>query len=204
MEAKVTLTEISQQVTQAARQLIELAAPERGDIFVLGCSTSEIAGHKIGSASSMEIAQAVVDPLLTVVTAAGLYLAVQCCEHLNRALVVSRQLWRAYGLYRVTAIPHRRAGGACAERAYQLLAEPVLVESLQGHLGLDIGSTLIGMHLLPVVVPVRLAVDRVGRAHLVAARTRPKLIGGQRARYPEDTVRKGPGKTAGGEGDCGS
>lgn len=188
------MEQVREVITCAARQLIELAQPEQQDIFVLGCSTSEIVGHKIGSASNGDIAAEVVDPLLDITRDAGLYLAVQCCEHLNRVLVVARQACKEYRLTRVVTIPHRGAGGACAERAYRLMDDVVLVESLQGHLGLDIGSTLIGMHLRPVVVPVRLGVDAVGSTHLVAARTRPKLIGGARAKYPEDHVKKGPGK----------
>jgi len=188
------MEDIQLRITRAAEQLIELAEPEPGDIFVLGCSTSEIAGHKIGSASSGEVAAHVVDPLLDITRKAELYLAVQCCEHLNRALVIPRRAYREYRLTRVMTIPHRGAGGACAERAYRVMEDNVLVEAVQGHLGLDVGSTLIGMHLQPVVVPVRLGVDRVGQAQLVAARTRPKLIGGARAKYPEDRVKKGPGK----------
>jgi uncharacterized protein (TIGR01440 family) len=191
------LTEqVRQQMKAAARQLIDITQPEPHDVFVLGCSTSELAGHKIGSSSSAELAAAAVNPVLTLAREHELYLAVQCCEHLNRVLVVPAAACAEYRLCEVSAVPQLSAGGACAAWAYEKLRQPVLVETLEGHLGLDVGSTLIGMHLRPVVVPVRLASDQIGQAHMVAARTRPKLIGGRRAEYPKDPIKKGPGKKA--------
>lgn len=178
------LAAVREQVRDAALELVEAAGLRSGQILVVGCSTSEIAGRRIGSAGSTEVAGAVFDALAEVTGARGIFLAAQACEHLNRALVVSRECAARYGLEEVTVIPVPRAGGAFAARAF---AEPeaVVVEDLraQAHAGLDIGQTLIGMHLRRVAVPVRLRVRMVGDAVVTAARTRPKLIGGERAQY---------------------
>lgn len=158
---------------------------QSGQILVIGCSTSEVAGHRIGTDSSVEVAQAIYPPLAQLAQKEGIHLAVQCCEHLNRALVVSRSCWQQYNLLEVSAVPQPKAGGAMAAVAYASMPDAVLVESLQGHAAIDIGSTLIGMHLRPVAIPLRLSIDRLGKAYLTAARTRPKLIGGERAVYKQ-------------------
>ena len=177
------LTQLSASVTAAAEELIAVAKPKPGRIFVLGCSTSEVLGSKIGTARSPETAEAIIKALLKVTRAHGLYLAVQCCEHLNRALVVEEEAMEAFDLTQVTVHPVPEAGGSAASQAYELFEHPVVVESIRADLGMDIGQTLIGMHLKRVAVPVRLQVKTIGEAVLTAARTRPPLIGGERAKY---------------------
>ncbi|MEW6724093.1 MAG: TIGR01440 family protein [Bacillota bacterium] len=184
------LTAIEDQVRQAVRGLLEVARLEAGEILVVGCSTSEILGKRVGSAGSTQVAASVFRALDEETRAAGIRLAVQCCEHLNRALVVERDTMRAYGLERVSVRPVPKAGGALAAMAMERFGDSVVVESIQAHAGLDIGSVLIGMHLKPVAVPVRLSIDRIGEARLTMARTRPRLIGGQRAVYSEETITK--------------
>lgn len=158
--------------------------PEPGQILVVGCSTSEILGYRIGTRHSLTIAQRLYQHLFAFAERLGLQLAIQCCEHLNRALVVERETLKAYGLTEVTAIPVPEAGGALASIAYREMEDPVLVETIQGHFGIDIGDTFIGMHLRPVVVPIRVSKRRIGQANVTLAKTRPKLIGGKRAVYP--------------------
>ena len=176
------LAQVAAAVTAAAEELIKTAQPRPGRIFVLGCSTSEVLGSRIGTARSPETAEAIIYALLNVTRAHGLYLAVQCCEHLNRALVVEEEAMEAFNPTQVTVHPVPEAGGSAASRAYELFERPVVVESVTADLGMDIGQTLIGMHLKRVAVPVRLQVKTVGEAILTAARTRPPLIGGERAR----------------------
>ena len=170
---------------KALRGLLAVAGLRPHDILVVGCSTSEVAGHKIGSASSADVADAIMSGLLPIIRESQLYLAVQCCEHLNRALVVERECAGRYGLELVTVIPHLRAGGALSAAAMKEYGDPVVVESISAHAGMDIGDTFIGMHLRHVAVPVRLEITKIGDAHLTMARTRPKLIGGERALYPK-------------------
>ena len=177
------LSQLAAAVAAAAEELIETARPKPGRIFVLGCSTSEVLGSKIGTARSPETAEAIIKALLAVTQTHRLYLAVQCCEHLNRALVVEEEAMERFGLTQVTVHPVPEAGGSAANKAYELFDRPVVVESVTADLGMDIGQTLIGMHLKRVAVPVRLQVKTVGEAILTAARTRPPLIGGERAKY---------------------
>lgn len=177
------LTAIQEQVECAVTELLSVAALKPGQILVVGCSTSEVQGEQIGSAGSGEVAQAILKGLRKWCTRQQLALAIQCCEHLNRALVVEKPTMEAYRLDEVAVVPVPHAGGALAAQAMHDFAEPIVVESIQAHAGLDIGATLIGMHLRPVAVPVRLAQKRIGQAMVTAARTRPKLIGGARAIY---------------------
>lgn len=177
------LSRIAAEVTAAAGELIAAAQPKEGRIFVLGCSTSEVLGSEIGTARSPETAETIIKAVLAVTRAHGLFLAVQCCEHLNRALVVEEEALERFGLTEVTVHPVPEAGGSAASRAYELFDRPVVVESVTADLGLDIGQTLIGMHLKRVAVPVRLSGRHIGEAVLTAARTRPPLIGGERAKY---------------------
>jgi uncharacterized protein (TIGR01440 family) len=170
-------------VQEALSGLLAEAGLKPGQILVIGCSTSEVQGEKIGTASSIEVAQAILDGILPLVRQHGLFLAVQCCEHLNRALVVQEACAERYLLEAVSAIPHRKAGGAFASLVYRTLEHPMLVETISAHAGMDIGDTFIGMHLKHVAVPVRVPIKFIGNAHLTLARTRPKLIGGERARY---------------------
>ncbi|MBQ7375702.1 MAG: TIGR01440 family protein [Clostridia bacterium] len=164
-------------------EIIEKAELKTGDILVVGCSTSEIIGARIGSDSAPEVAAEVFDALYASAKEKGVYLAFQCCEHLNRAIVIEREA--AAGLEIVNAVPQPKAGGSMATKAYASFSDPVVVEQIKADAGIDIGLTLIGMHLKRVAVPVRLENDRIGEAIVVAARTRPKFIGGARAVYDE-------------------
>jgi len=174
---------LTSQAREAICALLDVANLKPGQIVVLGCSTSEVRGSKIGSDSSEEIAKAILDGILPVIRENGLYLAVQCCEHLNRALVVERACAEKYGLEEVNVRPSLHAGGAMATAATQAFDEYCMVERIAARAGIDIGDTLIGMHLRPVAVPVRFAGGKIGQANVVMARTRPKYIGGPRAQY---------------------
>lgn len=182
-----SVNEIAQETRAAVKELLEAAMLQPGKILVVGCSTSEIRGSRIGSNGSPQIAAAVLKMIRTECAQRGVYMAAQCCEHLNRALVVERGVAREYGLEEVCVVPVPTAGGSFAAQAMQDYADPVVVEKIQAHAGLDIGSTLIGMHLRPVAVPVRLKNCRIGNATVTAAKTRPKLIGGARAIYVRDS-----------------
>lgn len=178
-----TLQEIQNQSAQAASELLAEANLRPGDIFVVGCSSSEIVGGHIGKASSLEAAQAVFDGIRPLLEEQGIYLAAQCCEHLNRALIIEADCAEKYGYDPVSVRPQPKAGGSFATTAWERFRHPMAVEQIRAHAGLDIGGTLIGMHLRPVAVPVRLSLDHIGRAILLCARTRPKFIGGIRAFY---------------------
>ena len=175
--------QIRKQAEAALLEFLEQADLKEGQILVVGCSSSEIVGGTIGHASSVEAAEAVADAILPVLKEKGIFLAAQCCEHLNRALIVERECAERYGLEPVCVVPQPKAGGSFATAIWQRFSEPVAVETVRAHGGLDIGGTLIGMHLRAVAVPVRLRVDRIGNAILLCARTRPKFIGGSRAAY---------------------
>lgn len=183
METMIHSETLAAQASAAVRELLAVAGLKKRDIFVVGCSSSEIVGGVIGHASSFETAQAVYGAIKPVLDEAGVFLAAQCCEHLNRALIIERACAERYGLEPVCVVPQPKAGGSFATATWQGAEEPVAVEHLRAHAGIDIGGTLIGMHLRDVAVPVRLSVDHVGNAILLAARTRPKFIGGERARY---------------------
>lgn len=179
--------ELGSDLTALLEELQAAAQLEPGDLLVIGCSTSEVIGKKIGTASSDQVAGELFSAIMAFCNRYRLEPAFQCCEHLNRALVVTRSAARAHNLDDVTVIPRPGAGGALASQAMAGLPNPVVVEHLaqRGKAGIDIGHTLIGMHLRPVVVPVRTKITHIGQAPLVSARTRPKLIGGKRAHYPE-------------------
>jgi uncharacterized protein (TIGR01440 family) len=177
------LDEITRQAGQLAGELIEAAKLRPGQIVIVGCSSSEIAGHAVGSLSSPEIGRAVFDGLYPVFKSHGVYLAAQCCEHLNRAVIIERAAAGSSEI--VNVVPQPKAGGSFATAAYQGLDDAVAVEEIRADAGLDIGNTLIGMHLKKVAVPLRLAVTHIGQAPVNAARTRPKFIGGDRAVYDE-------------------
>lgn len=176
---------IGEEAYKAAKELLELAKLEKGDLFVVGCSTSEVGGQKIGTYSSPELAEAVFGGIYQATQEAGVYLAAQCCEHLNRALILEREAAGRYGYEPVNVMPQPKAGGSFATAAYKAFEKPVAVEHIKAHAGMDIGDTLIGMHLRDVAVPVRISVSTIGEAHLVCARTRYKFIGGGRAVYDE-------------------
>lgn len=182
-EAVLDTRHLTRQTIEAASELVQIASLQPGQILVVGCSTSEVRGKHIGSAGSAEVAQALLTGFLQVSGQYGITLAVQCCEHLNRALVVERRVMEKFNLEQVCVVPVAKAGGSLAAYAIRAFSDPVVVESIQAHAGMDIGNTLIGMHLKRVAVPVRLQCKQIGAALLVAARTRPKLIGGARAVY---------------------
>ena len=174
-----------QQAAEAAREICLAAGLKTGQILVIGCSTSEIIGERIGTHSTPEVAKEVFDGLYDYTKERGIYLAVQCCEHLNRAIVTERAA--APFADEVNVVPQPKAGGSMATAAFAAFEDPVVLESIRADAGLDIGLTLIGMHLKAVAVPVRLQCNRIGSALVVAARTRPKFIGGARAVY-DDTM----------------
>lgn len=177
------LEEIKKQTASAAKEIIEAAGLQKGHILVVGCSSSEIAAHQIGSFSSAEIGEAVFKVIYELAEYKGIYLAAQCCEHLNRALILEEEAAIKYGYEPVNVVPQLKAGGSFATAAYHHLHHPVAVERICAHAGIDIGDTLIGMHLRAVAVPVRIETRRIGEAHVVCARTRLKYIGGERAKY---------------------
>ena len=180
------LDTIKLQAEKAVRELIEVAALKKGDLLVIGCSSSEIVGEHIGKGSSLEAAQAVFDGIYPALKEKGIFLAAQCCEHLNRALIVENEYVERHGLEVVSVRPMPKAGGSFATVAYETFDCPVAVEAVSANAGIDIGGTLIGMHLRRVAVPVRLSVKKIGEANILCARTRPKFIGGVRAQYPEN------------------
>ena len=157
----------------------------KGDILVIACSTSKVMGFHMGTHSTEDAARAIMETVLPYVHGKGLFLACQCCEHLNRALVVERAAAEKYMLDEVCVRPMPKAGGSFATAVYDRMSDPVMVEHVKAHAGMDIGCTLIGMHLKDVAVPLRLSVKKIGDALVTAAYTRPKLIGGVRAHYPE-------------------
>ena len=177
------MTEIRMQAEQAIKELLAVAKLRSGDLLVIGCSSSEIVGQRIGKGSSMEAAEAVWEGIVPILSEQGIRLAAQCCEHLNRALIVERETAEKYGYEPVNVRPWAHAGGSFATAVWEHMEDPVAVEHIRAHAGMDIGDTLIGMHLRDVAVPVRLEVKKIGQANLVCARTRPKYIGGERARY---------------------
>lgn len=178
------LDQVRKEAKLAAQQICETAKLQKGQILVVGCSTSEVAGHKVGSHSSPEIGQAIFDGLNEVLSPRGIYLAAQCCEHLNRAIIVERAAVPFGEICNV--VPQPKAGSSFATAAYHSFRDPVAVEHIKADAGLDIGGTLIGMHLKHVAVPVRLEQKHIGEAILLAARVRPKFIGGDRAVYNDD------------------
>lgn len=176
---------IRQQAAQAAEEVCDKGNVKKGDLFVVGCSSSEVTGERIGTHSSLETAEAVFEGIYSVLKERGIYLAAQCCEHLNRALIVEREACDKFGLEEVNVVPQPKAGGSFGTTAYKRFEDAVAVESLQqkASAGMDVGCTLIGMHIKPVVVPLRISTPKIGEAVLVCARRRPKFVGGSRAVY---------------------
>lgn len=159
---------------------------KKGNLVVIGCSTSEIAAHQIGSYSNEELGEAVFVAVYEELKKAGLSVAAQCCEHLNRALIMTETDAERFGYEVVNVVPQPKAGGSFSTAAWKYMENPVAVEHIQAHAGIDIGDTLIGMHLRSVAVPVRIEHPMIGDAHIVCARTRAKYIGGERAHYNEE------------------
>lgn len=188
VENKELLAVLRQQSAEAARELAEAAHLRRGQIVVVGCSTSEVVGRQVGSWSTPEAAAAIFEGLNSVFAPMGVYIAAQCCEHLNRAIIVEHEAVPTLDIVNVK--PQPKAGSSFATAAYESFRQPVAVEEIRADAGLDIGGTLIGMHLKKVAVPVRLKQNHLGDAILLAARTRPKFIGGERAVY-DDSLKDG-------------
>ena len=183
VENKNLLAQVKEESANAARQLAETARLHKGQIVVVGCSTSEVVGHNVGSWSTPEVANAIFEGLNSVFSPMGVYIAAQCCEHLNRALIVEHEAVPNGEI--VNVMPQPKAGSSFATAAYHSFRHPVALEEIKADAGLDIGGTLIGMHLKKVAVPVRLQQNHIGQAIVLAARVRPKFIGGERAIYDE-------------------
>lgn len=183
------LLTIKEQAAAATSELCEKAGLTENKIFVIGCSSSEVIGEHIGSYSSPQIANALLGGIQSVLIPKKIYLAAQCCEHLNRAIIIEREAMEGRGIYYepVNVIPQPKAGGSFATAAYNSFKDPVTLERINADAGIDIGGTLIGMHLKNVAVPVRLNIKMIGNAPIICARTRPKFIGGIRAAY-NDTL----------------
>lgn len=179
------LNEIREQSAKAAESVCEAAHLRAGDLFVVGCSSSEVIGDSIGTNSSLEAAEAVFEGIYSTLQKRGIYLAAQCCEHLNRAIVIEKAAAAKQQREIVNVVPQPKAGGSFATITYQTLQDPVMVEHIRADAGMDIGGVLIGMHLKEVAVPLRLSVRQIGEANITAARTRPKFIGGERAHYDD-------------------
>lgn len=176
--------EITAAAVKTTEEIIEVAGLKKGQILVVGCSTSEICGDKIGTNSNLDVAKAAFKGIYDVATSKGIYVATQCCEHLNRAIIVEREAVPFAEI--VNVVPQPKAGGSLSTTAYSVFNDPVAIEEIKADAGLDIGGTLIGMHLKKVAVPVRLVNNKIGEASVSAARTRAKFIGGERAHYDDN------------------
>ncbi|MDE7222907.1 MAG: TIGR01440 family protein [Acetatifactor sp.] len=179
------LEDIQAQMQSVLEELYAAAHLEQGDILVIGCSSSEVAGSRIGTCSSEEIGECLFQTACGFCREKEIYLACQCCEHLNRSLIVEKACMKEYRLARVNVVPQLKAGGSFATAAYRNMQEPVAVEQISAQAGVDIGDTLIGMHLAAVAVPLRPSQQMIGQAHVVCARTRARYVGGSRAAYDE-------------------
>ncbi len=180
------MSSIKDQAFGAAEEIIKIAKLKKGNILVVGCSTSEVLGSKIGTDSSPQIAKELFEGIYEATKKHGVYVAAQCCEHLNRAIITEREA--VPFAQEVNVVPQAKAGGSFATTAYNSFKDPVALEGIKADAGLDIGFTMIGMHLKEVAVPVRLTYNIIGEATVLGARTRPKFIGGQRAIYDKDKL----------------
>ena len=184
------LDKIGAETRQILQDVLDKASLDEGDIFVLGLSSSEVIGGHIGRNSSLEVGQVIVKAVLDILEEKGIFLAVQGCEHVNRALVVEREVAIKHNLEIVSVLPTLHAGGSGQLAAFRYMKDPVEVEFIKADAGLDIGDTSIGMHVKHVQVPIRPILKEIGQAHVTALASRPKLIGGERAQYPQDYIRK--------------
>lgn len=175
----------TEDAVRVVEEFMEQAKLQPGDLVVIGCSTSEIASHRIGSYSNVELGEAVFLAMYHAFRKKEISIATQCCEHLNRALIIERKDAQHFGYEEVNVVPQPKAGGSFSTAAWKHMQDPVAVEHIQAKGGIDIGDTLIGMHLKAVAVPVRIEHPHIGGAHIVCARTRPRFIGGERAHYNE-------------------
>ena len=180
------MSSIKTQAFSAAEEIISIANLKKGNILVVGCSTSEVLGSKIGTDSSPEVARELFEGIFEATKKHGVFLAAQCCEHLNRAIIIERDA--VPFSEEVNVMPQKKAGGSFATCAYSSFKDPVAVEHIKADAGLDIGFTMIGMHLKEVAVPVRLTYNIIGEATVLGARTRPKFIGGERAVYDKNKL----------------
>lgn len=169
-------------------ELLDKTKLQKGQVLVIGCSTSEIIGDTIGTHSSLDIAQALYEGFYDMLKSRGIYIAAQCCEHLNRALVIERELAAKLNIDIVNAVPQPKAGGSSATTAFTMMDDPVVVEHIRADAGIDIGGTLIGMHLKETAVPLRFENRKIGEAYISGARVRPKFIGGERTVYNEELL----------------
>ena len=179
--------DIKTQAENIIKEVIEKCNLSKGNVLVVGCSSSEVVGSKIGTNSNVDVASEIFNAIYPILKKKGIFLAVQCCEHLNRAIVIEKKAL-VYPYEPVNVIPQKKAGGSLATVAYQNFDEPVMLEEIKADAGIDIGDTFIGMHLKRVAVPVRLSVKALGEAHLTCARVRPKFVGGVRAVYNENLL----------------
>lgn len=178
--------EIQQQANAVVLEAIEKSKLKEGDIFVVGCSSSTVKGEAFGTSSSMDIAQAIFNGIYSELKKRGIYLASQCCEHLNRAIITEKAAALSQNREIVNVVPQPKAGGSFSTIAYRTFKEPVAVEHIKADAGIDIGGVLIGMHLKEVAVPLTFETKKIGEAHITGARTRAKFIGGERANYDEN------------------
>ncbi len=185
---KAFLSEIKAQAQRAVEEIVLAASLKRGSLFVVGCSSSEVLGEKIGTNSSLDVADALFEGIYGVLKAKGIYLAVQCCEHLNRAVILERSAAEKFRYSEVNVVPQPKAGGSLGTLAFERLDDAVAIEKVSADAGLDIGLTMIGMQLKEVAVPLRISICKIGNAPIVCARTRPKFIGGARATYNENLL----------------
>lgn len=186
---KKRVVQVLEQITQQAKtvviELIDKAKLQKEDIVVIGCSSSEVIGQNIGTNSSVEVAEAIFAGIYPELAKRNIFLAAQCCEHLNRAIIIEEKAAQKYNIEIVNVVPQPKAGGSFATTAYKNFEKAVAVEEIKAKAGIDIGGTLIGMHMAKVAVPVRLSITKIGQANILCARTRPKFIGGMRANYDE-------------------
>lgn len=182
------LNELKNQSNKVLQELILKAKLNSRDIVVIGCSTSEVIGKEIGTCSNIDVAQSLFDGFINIINENGLFLAAQCCEHLNRAIVVEKEVAEKLNVNVVNVVPVIKAGGAFSTVCWNNLKSPVAVEKIEADCGIDIGGTLIGMHIKPVVIPVRTSINNIGYANIICARRRPKFIGGERAQYDLNLV----------------
>ena len=176
--------EIKKEINIAVNEIIEKSKIESGDVFVIGCSSSEI----LGTNSNVDLGKVVFEGIYNILKEKNIYLAAQCCEHLNRSLIVEKECAKEYGFPMINVIPQPKAGGSFATAAYHGFKNPCAVEKVRAKAGLDIGGTLIGMHIVPVVVPLRISIKKIGEANIICARSRLKFVGGQRAIYDESLM----------------
>lgn len=180
---ELDLNKVEKDLDSIMKDVLEKANLKDGDLFVLGCSTSEVVGGKIGKDSNLDVGKVIIKTILANLSPKGINLAVQGCEHINRSLVVERSVAEHNGFEIVSVVPALHAGGAASIQAFKQFNDPVEVEHITAQAGLDIGDTFIGMHVKFVQVPVRPTIQTLGSAHVTALRSRPKYVGGPRANY---------------------